>query len=73
MVQARERLTHVARLSTMGEMAAGIAHEINQPLTAITTYAQACQHLMAQGAAADAGGDRERWRRSASRRCAPAR
>ena len=29
-------LTHNARMNTMGEMAAGIAHEINQPLTAIT-------------------------------------
>lgn len=44
--QAQDRLTHVARLSTMGEMAAGIAHEINQPLAAITTYAQACQRLL---------------------------
>ncbi len=51
-MQARERLTHVARLSTMGEMAAGLAHELNQPLAAITTYAQACQHLIARGAAA---------------------
>lgn len=28
--EARERLTHVARLSTMGEMTTGLAHEINQ-------------------------------------------
>jgi PAS domain S-box-containing protein len=41
-----ERLTHVARLSTMGEMATGLAHEINQPLTAIATYAQAAVRLM---------------------------
>src|SRR4051812_5745143 len=39
---AQERLTQVARLATAGEMAAGVAHEINQPLTAITTYARAC-------------------------------
>jgi len=44
----RERLTQFSRLSMMGEMAAGLAHEINQPLTAITTYAQACQRLLAQ-------------------------
>src|SRR5215510_3721201 len=49
--QARERLTHVARLSTMGEMAAGLAHEINQPLAAIATYAQACQYLLSQDSA----------------------
>ncbi|MFT6436812.1 MAG: two-component system sensor kinase FixL [Candidatus Azotimanducaceae bacterium] len=44
--QLRERLVHVARISTMGEMATGIAHEINQPLTAIATYAQACQRML---------------------------
>src|SRR5215831_16977009 len=44
----QERLTHFGRISTMGVMAAGIAHEINQPLTAIATYAQACQRLLAQ-------------------------
>jgi len=44
----QERLTHFSRLSTMGEMAAGLAHEINQPLSAIATYARACQRLLAQ-------------------------
>src|SRR5262245_43610794 len=44
-----QRLTHVARLATMGEMAAGIAHELNQPLTAIASYAQACDWLLARG------------------------
>jgi two-component system, LuxR family, sensor kinase FixL len=45
----RERLAHVARLGTLGEMAAGIAHELNQPLAAIANYTQACQRLMASG------------------------
>jgi len=44
----QERLTHFSRLSTMGEMAAGLAHEINQPLSAIATYARACQRLIVQ-------------------------
>lgn len=35
-------LAHVGRLSAMGEMAAGLAHELNQPLTAISNYAQGC-------------------------------
>jgi two-component system sensor kinase FixL len=44
---AQERITSVARLATLGEMAAGIAHELNQPLTAINTYARACEHFIA--------------------------
>ena len=40
--QRHAELTHVLRLSTMGEMAAGLAHEINQPLAAIVNYAQGC-------------------------------
>jgi two-component system sensor kinase FixL len=44
--QIQDRMTNVARLTTMGEMAAGIAHEINQPLTAITTFAQASMRLL---------------------------
>ncbi|WP_333874639.1 PAS domain S-box protein [Methylobacter sp.] len=33
-----EKLAHVTRLAMMGEMASGIAHEVNQPLTAISVY-----------------------------------
>ncbi len=44
--ETRERLAHVARLSTLGEMATGIAHEINQPLAAVATYAQACSRMI---------------------------
>jgi len=43
----QERLTHVSRLATVGEMSAGIAHELNQPLAAIANYAQACDRLLA--------------------------
>lgn len=35
MVALREQLAHIARVGTLGEMAAGLAHELNQPLTAI--------------------------------------
>ncbi len=42
----RERLAHVGRLSQMGEMAAGLAHELNQPLAAISAYASAGRHLV---------------------------
>jgi two-component system sensor kinase FixL len=40
------RLAHIGRFNLMGEMAAGIAHEINQPLAAIATYAQAAKRIL---------------------------
>jgi PAS domain S-box-containing protein len=40
------QLAHVTRLGLMGEMASGIAHEVNQPLTAISTYAQVSLNLI---------------------------
>ncbi len=46
---AQQRMTHVSRLATMGEMAAGIAHELNQPLAAITNYASAASRLLVTG------------------------
>jgi PAS domain S-box-containing protein len=52
--QARQHLqslAHVARVSSMGEMASAIAHEINQPLTAIANYAYACIRLLRGGQA----------------------
>jgi len=42
-------LAHVARLSTVGEMVAELAHELNQPLSAICSHAQACKRLLASG------------------------
>jgi two-component system sensor histidine kinase DctS len=39
-------LAHVSRLSTMGEMATQIAHELNQPLSAINTYSDACLYML---------------------------
>jgi ATP/maltotriose-dependent transcriptional regulator MalT len=39
---AQADLAHVARLATMGELAASIAHEINQPICAIATQATVC-------------------------------
>jgi two-component system sensor kinase FixL len=45
--KALERMNSVSRLATMGEMAAGISHELNQPLAAIANYSQACVRMMA--------------------------
>lgn len=44
--QEQARLASMARLSTLGEMAAGIAHELNQPLTAILAQTRAAQRLL---------------------------
>jgi C4-dicarboxylate-specific signal transduction histidine kinase len=40
--QTRAELAHVTRVMTMGEMAASIAHEVNQPLAAVVTNGSAC-------------------------------
>jgi two-component system sensor histidine kinase TtrS len=39
----RKELDHAARLSILGEMAGGMAHELNQPLAAIANYADGCE------------------------------
>lgn len=53
LLQHLSDLAHVSRLSTMGEMATGLAHELSQPLYAISNYARACQQLVADGAGVD--------------------
>jgi C4-dicarboxylate-specific signal transduction histidine kinase len=50
-VAMREQLAHTARVGTLGEMAAGLAHELNQPLTAIHLEASTALEL-------DTAGDR---------------
>jgi PAS domain S-box-containing protein len=42
----REELAHVARVATMGELTASIAHEVNQPLASIVTYANAGRRFL---------------------------
>jgi signal transduction histidine kinase len=42
----RGQLAHVTRISTMGELAASLAHELNQPLTAILSNVQAAQRFL---------------------------
>jgi len=42
----QDELAHAARLATLGELASGIAHELNQPLAAILNYASASQRYL---------------------------
>lgn len=66
---ARNELAHVARVATMGELAAAFAHELNQPLAAIRANARAGQNYLDRekpvtaevgGALTDIGADAER-------------
>jgi two-component system sensor kinase FixL len=42
-------LLHASRLSGLGQMASTMAHELNQPLTAVINYLEACGHLLSAG------------------------
>lgn len=53
--QHQSELVHVCRLSTMGEMSTGLAHELNQPLAAITNFASGCVRRIQSGV----GGEEE--------------
>jgi len=48
--QAQADLTHVSRVTTMGELTASIAHEVSQPLSAVVNNANACVSLLDPGA-----------------------
>ncbi|PYJ23037.1 MAG: hypothetical protein DME99_03935, partial [Verrucomicrobia bacterium] len=48
-LQQREELGHLSRVATMGELTASIAHELNQPLSGITTNASAGQRFIDRG------------------------
>jgi len=48
--ELQSELVHISRLTAMGEMASALAHEINQPLSAITNYIRGSQRLLAASA-----------------------
>ncbi len=49
----QSELVHVSRLTAMGEMAAALAHELNQPLSAIANYLRGSRRLLDKGDPAD--------------------
>ena len=48
LLQQHSQLAHLSRVSTIGELSGSLAHELNQPLTAILSNAQAVQRLLAR-------------------------
>jgi PAS domain S-box-containing protein len=54
LAQAQTELAHVARVTMLGQLAASIAHEVNQPLSAIITYAKSGKRWLAREAPAAA-------------------
>lgn len=61
--KAREQLTHVARVTTLGVMTASFAHELNQPLSGIITNANTCVRMLGNDPP-DVDGARETARRT---------
>ncbi|MBV9882778.1 MAG: hypothetical protein JO276_07205 [Sphingomonadaceae bacterium] len=51
--QSQAELIHVSRVSELGAMGSTLAHELNQPLAAITNYITVCQRLVETGGAAN--------------------
>jgi PAS domain S-box-containing protein len=49
--QRRKEVTHLTRVAILGELSGALAHELNQPLTAILSNAQAAQRLLARAPA----------------------
>jgi C4-dicarboxylate-specific signal transduction histidine kinase len=47
--QQRSELTHLSRVAMLGELSGSLAHELNQPLTAILSNAQAAQRILGRG------------------------
>ncbi|MGD9883306.1 MAG: PAS domain S-box protein, partial [Reyranella sp.] len=45
--ELQSEVTHMSRYTALGEMASTLAHELNQPLTAISNYLKGCQRLLA--------------------------
>jgi two-component system sensor kinase FixL len=53
--ELQSEVTHMSRFTALGEMASTLAHEINQPLTAISNYLKGCSRLLDRIDSDDAG------------------
>jgi two-component system sensor kinase FixL len=70
--ELQSELVHVSRLSAMGEMASALAHELNQPLSAISNYMKGSRRLLADSTDANAPKIEAALDRAANRPSAPA-
>ncbi|HUD30697.1 MAG TPA: ATP-binding protein [Novosphingobium sp.] len=57
LAQSQAALTHMSRVTTLGQLAASIAHEVNQPLSAIITYARSGRRWLEREATTPAIGE----------------
>jgi two-component system sensor kinase FixL len=64
--ELQAELVHMSRFTAMGEMASTLAHELNQPLTAIVSYLGGCSRLLEGNGVAEVGILREAIDRAAS-------
>ena len=64
LLELQAELAHTSRLSAMGEMAASLAHELNQPLTAISSSVGAVAMMLDRGSGPDLEGSRPRMMRA---------
>ena len=69
----QSELLHVSRLGTMGEMATALAHELNQPLAAMTNYLQGSRRLLERSPDKNAKLLMTALEKAANNPCAPAR
>ena len=67
LLRAQSELAHVTRVATLGEMTASIAHEVNQPLSAIVNNANACLRWLTADNIEEARQSTERIRADARR------
>jgi PAS domain S-box-containing protein len=69
--ELQSELVHISRLTAMGEMASTLAHELNQPLSAIANYRRARSGCWRAAPTSAQPWSAMRWRKPASRLCAP--
>ena len=70
--ELQSEVTHMSRYTALGEMASTLAHEINQPLTAISNYLRGSQRLLDRIDGEQTPCCATRWARPPTRRCVPA-